>query len=60
VRVVGGQLHLRVADDGIGPPTGREATAVGNGVPNLAKRARRLGGFFTMVPGKQLGTVVEW
>jgi signal transduction histidine kinase len=58
--VDGGQLRLRVADDGIGPPADREAAAPGNGLANLAKRARRLGGSFTMVAGEDGGTVAEW
>jgi signal transduction histidine kinase len=57
--VDGGQLRLRVTDDGVGPPIDSSART-GNGLPNLEKRARRLGGLFTMAPGQGGGTIVEW
>jgi len=60
VSVDGGQLRLRVVDDGVGPGGGSATGRRGHGLPNLEKRAGRLGGSFTMVPGPAGGTVVEW
>ena len=60
IAVDGGQLVLRVTDNGIGPTDGVAHVGRGNGVPNLEKRARRLGGFFHMGPGESGGTIVEW
>jgi signal transduction histidine kinase len=60
VAVDGGQILLRVVDDGVGPGGAPASGRHGHGLPNLEKRARRLGGSFTMAPGAQRGTVVEW
>jgi signal transduction histidine kinase len=57
--VDGHQVVVRVADNGVGPPAD-SAVGHGNGLPNLQKRARRLGGFFTMAPADDGGTIVEW
>jgi signal transduction histidine kinase len=59
VGVSEGQVLLRVTDDGVGPPPAGVRTE-GNGLPNLEKRARRLGGTFTLRAGAREGTVVEW
>jgi signal transduction histidine kinase len=59
IEVDGHQVVVRVADNGVGPPAD-PAGGHGNGLPNLQKRARRLGGFFTMAPGDGGGTIVEW
>jgi signal transduction histidine kinase len=59
IEVDGHQVMVRVADNGVGPPAD-PAGGHGNGLPNLQKRARRLGGFFTMAPGDGGGTIVEW
>ena len=53
-----GELLLRVSDDGVGPPA--ERSGRGHGVPNLEKRARRLGGSFRLSGRPEGGTVVEW
>jgi signal transduction histidine kinase len=54
---VGGDVRLRIADDGNGPPT--EPTA-GKGLNNMAARAARLGGSLELRPRQPRGTVVEW
>jgi len=52
------ELHLRVADDGVGirphPP------AAGRGLEHLAERARALGGVVSIVPRPEGGTEVSW
>lgn len=61
VRAADGRLWVRVEDDGIGPPAtlGRHS-----GTSNLAGRALRRGGSFSMEPaggaGERPGCVVEW
>jgi two-component system, NarL family, sensor histidine kinase DevS len=56
--VVGSEVCLTVADDGIGPPA--EAAPTGKGLPNMAARAARLGGSFELRPRQPRGTVLEW
>ena len=53
----GERLRLTVIDDGVGLPEGK---AMGNGIPNMGERARRLGGEFTMAPGTDGGTALLW
>jgi PAS domain S-box-containing protein len=53
----GDDLLLAVSDDGIGPPEGPRA---GSGLRNMASRAERLGGTFTLVPRTPRGTRLEW
>jgi PAS domain S-box-containing protein len=50
-------VTLRVADDGRGPAA---AAGRGNGIPNLAKRAEKLGGRCLVAAGAEAGTVLEW
>lgn len=57
VSVAGGEVALRVRDDGRGPgpaPTG------GRGLRNLAERARRHGGTFALSARKSGGAVADW
>lgn len=58
VVTVDGDVTMRVSDDGIGPPA--EESPRGDGLRNMAARARRLGGTFEMRPNDPEGTVVEW
>lgn len=55
---VGADVCLQVADDGVGPP-GAE-TPRGNGLDNLAARARRRGGDMTLTAAAPSGTLLEW
>jgi signal transduction histidine kinase len=55
---VGRDVCLRVVDDGIGPQA--ESSPSGRGLPNMAARAARLGGTFTLRPGPLRGTELEW
>ena len=59
VVVDGGQLRLRVADDGIGP-SAAPRPGRGDGLVNLTRRAQRLGGSFSVASAVGGGTVVEW
>jgi signal transduction histidine kinase len=56
--VVDGDVCLRVADDGVGPPN--DATPRGKGLANMAARAQNLGGKLELRPGERAGTVLEW
>jgi signal transduction histidine kinase len=56
--VVGRDVTLRVADDGIGPPEAPSAT--GKGLTNMTARARRLGGSLQLDRRAPKGTVLEW
>ena len=53
----GEELRLRVVDDGIGLP---ERVEPGNGLRNMERRARDLGGGASVRRGERGGTVVEW
>lgn len=54
----GTEVVLRIEDDGVGcSGSGRVG---GNGLGNMAKRAKTLGGTFELRAGESLGTVVEW
>jgi signal transduction histidine kinase len=58
VSVTGGEVHLRVSDDGVGPrPNGREG---GHGLTNMAARAARHGGSFSLRPAEGGGSVLHW
>lgn len=57
VTVGGGDVVVRVGDDGVGMGSAREG---GNGLRNLADRAAALGGSFTTSPREGGGTVAEW
>ena len=52
-----GTLLVSVADNGVGPPRGRSA---GNGLRNLADRARSLSGSVSITARHPSGTLVEW
>ncbi len=52
-----GMLMVSVADNGVGPPGGRTA---GNGLRNIADRARALSGSVSITPRSPSGTLVEW
>ena len=56
--VVEGDVCLRVTDDGVGPP-GPDAHR-GKGLTNMAARAAKLGGTWSIRPGEHGGTVLEW
>lgn len=51
----GDELSLRVTDNGIGIPKGGRRS----GLSNMAVRARRLGGTFSLTPAEP-GTVLHW
>jgi signal transduction histidine kinase len=51
-------LVLRVIDDGVGPPEGDQGH--GNGLRNMATRAKRHGGECTVRANTPTGTIVEW
>jgi signal transduction histidine kinase len=55
---VGDEVVLLVADDGVGPPV--PEAPHGNGLPNLAARADRLGGTFVLRANSPRGTLLEW
>lgn len=58
---VGGDIILRVADDGAGPPDEKTLEAgAGHGLRNMARRAERLGGRLELLSGDHGGTVLEW
>jgi signal transduction histidine kinase len=50
-------VEVRVKDDGVGIPAEH---SVGGGLKNLAARARRLGGDFSVAPHKGGGTEMIW
>jgi signal transduction histidine kinase len=54
----GGDLWLRVCDDGVGPPGPDEPR--GHGLDNMAARAEKLGGSFAMEPASPRGTEIGW
>ena len=58
VEVGGDHLTLHVTDDGRGIDAG--ATTTGHGLANLAERAERLGGTFTIGAGRGGGTALRW
>jgi len=55
---VGPDVTLRVFDDGVGPPPVGATT--GRGSANMAARAQRLGGSFTLRSGEPRGASLEW
>ena len=54
----GAHVCLRVVDDGEGVPA--ELSGSGRGLVNMARRAERLGGHFTLSPAQPHGAVLEW
>jgi signal transduction histidine kinase len=54
----GGELVLRVTDDGIGPP--RPDQPRGRGLDNIAARAARRNGAFEITPATPRGTALVW
>jgi signal transduction histidine kinase len=54
---VGVEVSLSVIDNGIGLGETRKG---GNGINNLSRRAKALGGEFTIKPGDERGTVATW
>ena len=52
-----GILLVSVADNGIGPPVGRTA---GNGLRNMADRAKALSGSISITARRPSGTLFEW
>lgn len=53
----GGEIVLRVTDDGVGPPRERPR---GRGLVNMTQRAERRKGTFTITAGDERGTRIEW
>ncbi|CUR58656.1 GAF domain protein [metagenome] len=56
IDVVGGDLVLRVADDGCGLPERRDES----GLLNVRQRAEALGGRIRLIDREPKGTVLEW
>lgn len=56
--LVSDTVTLRVSDDGVGPPGPSKPR--GKGLRNMQERAERLGGSFSIGPGPDGGTIVEW
>jgi signal transduction histidine kinase len=54
----GGELGLRITDDGVGPPAPGQPR--GHGLHNMAARADRRGGSFDIGPASPRGTTIEW
>jgi signal transduction histidine kinase len=52
------EVVLRVIDDGIGPAQSPSPT--GRGLRNMATRAEKLGGRFSLSPAQPRGVVLEW
>ncbi len=55
--IVSSDVSLRVADDGVGPPSSGDS--IGNGLRNMAARAVELGGTMELRAAEQ-GAVLEW
>jgi PAS domain S-box-containing protein len=53
-------LVLRVDDDGVGVHDGPRRRTGGNGLGNMAARADKLGGMFSVEPASPRGTSVTW
>jgi signal transduction histidine kinase len=56
--VFGDDVTLTVTDDGIGPP--QAGARRGHGIANMAARAEKLGGTFTVEPAHPSGTQLVW
>ena len=54
----GGELVLRVCDDGVGPPAPDQPR--GHGLDNMATRADKLGGSCDIGPARPRGTEITW
>jgi PAS domain S-box-containing protein len=57
IEATSSHVSVCVADDGIGPPDGPTS---GNGLINMAARAKELGGDLRLVAREPRGTVLEW
>ncbi|HET7489928.1 MAG TPA: GAF domain-containing protein [Acidimicrobiales bacterium] len=58
---LGGDIVLRVEDDGVGPDgSGEDDRGGGLGLRNMAKRAQRLGGELELRPRPAGGSLLEW
>ena len=55
----GGEWVLRIADDGVGIDTSKRHNATAHGVVSMRKRARALGGEFSIRGQSGRGSVVE-
>jgi PAS domain S-box-containing protein len=55
----GPDLVLRVEDNGVGVPAGAGRDG-GNGLANMAARARKLDGTCQLTPASPSGTILEW
>lgn len=60
VAVESDQVVMRVADDGVGPPTDGGRSTGGNGLINMQARAAALGGDCTLEAGDGSGAVLTW
>ncbi|MFT4193514.1 ATP-binding protein, partial [Ottowia sp.] len=58
VAVAGGELHLQIEDNGRGLDAAGTALAAGMGLPNIERRARRLGGTHRLAPAEAGGLLV--
>ena len=53
-------VSVEVVDDGVGPEHEASTAGSGLGLRNLAARAERVGGSFTLAPAQGGGTVARW
>jgi signal transduction histidine kinase len=53
-------VSVEVVDDGVGPEHEPSTAGSGLGLRNLAARADRVGGSFTLAPAQGRGTVARW
>lgn len=60
VKATSRAVRLQVSDNGAGLAPGRAESADGYGLRNMAARAERLGGRFTLREASGGGTVVDW
>ena len=60
VELVGNRVVMCVVDNGIGPPTDRDAMRGGHGLTNLLARAESFGGDCTLTPRDEGGALLRW